>query len=375
MICFLNRPNQFVASVVIRDAEFDNSSLWDNPRNHPAQLNGRLAFILNSNDKRREHGEKMLTDQYLDEMIAACGEPCMQNPVVVVYSHYIPCSCINDTRYECAMWLPDWLEQYRYDVIPGASLIVGYSKSFCGYRSATNKQRSLWYMYVGDVPTYVWRRTRFVARQPDASQPAVSQDTVQRRLYDCLVGIHMFRNDAGHLEFFRREAYACVDGYQVELMFSYTINYMMYQFAISPHIGSPIRDVIKQWTFNYIRNSIKSNCPETGHFESWMWNIPGFTQNMKLMYMCTNWAADTARFFGFPLVDPDLTNQQLSDKWGILAQRLDADSPRDSISDLRAALLHATPSWVDFRRGQPLVSCKGNGRLDLKLLCSRSHTP
>ena len=369
MICFLNRPNQFVASVVIHDDEFDHPTLWDNTANPSAQLNGRLAFVLNSNDNT-VHGEKTLTDRCLHGMIRACGEPCSREPVVVIYSRYIPCSCIPNTPEECAMWLPDWLAEHRY-YTPGASMIVAYSKSFCGDNQTTNEQRSLWYMYIGDVPTYVWNRTRFVARQPDASQPAVSQDTVQRRLYDCLVGIHMFRNDEGQLEFFNPEAYRCVDGRQFELMFSYTINYMMYQFAISPHIGSPIRDVIKQWTFNYIRNSIKSNCPETGHFESWMWNIPGFTQNMKLMYMCTNWAADTARFFGFPLVDPDLTNQQLSDKWGIMAQRLDAGRPRDSINALRAAL---PPSWEDFGRWQQLVFCRGNDRLDLKLLCSMSDT-
>ena len=105
---------------------------------------------------------------------------------VVIYSHYIPCSSVYNTLYECAVRLTDWLDRQRHEkALRTTNMIVGHVEDW----ATTNPQRSQWYLFIGGVPLFQLSGRRFVTRQI-YTNPSET-DTIQKRAYDCLTGMHM----------------------------------------------------------------------------------------------------------------------------------------------------------------------------------------
>ena len=354
MLCLcIFSVNQFVACVVISDAEFDQDNLWQDS-NDVTPFTDRLVFVPNSADTPPVHGEEMLTETLLQDMIEACGDA---NPIIVVYSHYIPCSHIENTPYECAVRLPDWLETYRYENGGRATnMLVGYNIKF----ALTNEQRSLWYMLAGGIPVFKLNGETF-ERVLIYRTPNMNQDTVQQRMYECLTGMHMKKDGRGRLSLVDRDALQCVAGRRVEFIFSYFINYMMHQCAMSKHLyGDDNRDVLRRCMHTHITTRVNSACPEVGG-DYWRPEAAN-CNNAKMVWVCARWAANTARFFGRPTTQHPISPVGLCNNW-----QADGNLAVDG-SGVMQSLPRTT--WDDRVPNRNLLRCEHDSGFDAALLCS-----
>ena len=359
-------------------------------------LSDRFEVVPNRQTNPPVHGEKILTGELLVNMIDVCGSvdnDCKVNPIVFVYSHYIPCSNVLNTPDECASWLPDWLKNYNNNN-PGrnANMVVGYLESFVDTRTQdqprpgrTNEHRSLWYMYIGGIPAFKFDNNDNCEKQIVYS-PRYAQMTVQGRMYDCLIGIHMehengelveneigglVENEIGGLVFFDSNANGCVTGSHPQLMFSYYINYMMYECSRHHNGGNTNRDVMRRCTKYYINQRIDSKCPERGG-SGWR-KYEAVEKNREILRRCADWAIDTAQFYGVPSDSTTygLSHKQLFNIWPSFGDNLRVDEPGvfDRLHrELISKHVHG-PQWSDSDHDSRLVACVSRTQ-DLKLLCS-----
>ena len=233
-------------------------------------------------------------------------------------------------------------------------MIVGHAKDW----RTTNAQRSQWYLFIGGVRLFQLSGMRFVRRQIYANP---IYDTIQNRAYDCLTGMHM-RGEGEGLTWFNNYTASCVNGNKPEFLLSYFVNYMMHHCAIATPQGTTPRDVIKRCMYTHIITRINSACPDVGDGSRSNANLRNAKpRNVKIAWLCSRWAADTAQYIGLPQAS-ERHWREYSNRW----QEYQHIVARGVVPGLRRTPL---AQWNDHNApNRHLLHCKGN--YDLKLLCS-----
>ncbi|CAC5362186.1 unnamed protein product [Mytilus coruscus] len=218
-----HKINQHLLITIVSDDEIDQAKNWG--RSFPKKFNKklRLRFLLNKRDhgkkgfnpNRELHGE--VNALYTGEIKTLMNDfknnrkTKYKYPIILIYSHYIPCAGVPKLGYSCS----EELMNNAKGKINNFIMLVAYSTTF----KNTDGKRSLDFMRNGGINAFM--------RMPNGSynhtlevNPPSSIDgikrTFQREAYDCISDVQPSKCITGH----RKDRAAIT---------TYFINYLTHQ--------------------------------------------------------------------------------------------------------------------------------------------------
>lgn len=291
-----NEINQHLLITIVSDDEIDQAKNWGG--SFPNQFNKkqRLRFLLNERDHgqkgfnpgRQLHGEvkalysdqiKTLMDDFKNNQ-----KTKYKYPIILVYSHYIPCAGVPKLGYSCS----EELMNYAKGNITNFIMLVAYSTTF----KNTDEKRSFDFMRKGGINAFM--------RLPNGSyahtlkvNPPNSIDVITKT--------------------FQREAYVCISkcftSYQKDraAITTYFINYLTYQCISKSKATGLFTELSKNQLKECLKKELDQNVGDDS-VQSSKKNKKSVQYTNSYFQLCFNRSIEVSRGLGRPrsnLDEPD----------------------------------------------------------------------